>query len=110
MRLWMPIIVPPLAVLTQVAAGYAIVPYACEYQHRFPVHLVSALSFSVALIGMAFAWSAWRDAGLRAPDDGAEAASRERMLAAIGLAMSGLMALAAAAQWMTIGFVPPCVR
>ena len=110
MRLWMPIIVPPLTVLAQVSAGYAIVPYACEHQRHFPIHLVSAISLAVALAGVVLAWSAWRAAGLQSPDDGAEAVSRMRLLAVMGLAMSALMALAAAAQWMTIGFVPPCVR
>jgi hypothetical protein len=110
MRLWIPIIIAPLATLTQLSANYALVALECAKQQRFPIHVVSAVSLAIAVAGMLLAWSAWRSAGTEPPDDRGLSVSRVRFLAAVGVALSALMALSIAAQWLTTAFVPPCLE
>jgi hypothetical protein len=110
MRLWMPVIATPIVVLAQQSANYALVALECERQQRFAIHLVSGTSLAIVLAGMLLAWTAWRSAGTESPDDSGQAVSRVRFVAALGLALSALMALAIVAQWMTTAFVPPCLE
>ena len=110
MKLWFPILVPPLAVLAQLSAGYALVALECQQQQRLPVHLVAAVALLVALAGAAIAWSRWREAGVAPPADSGDPTSRTRFLAIVGLAVSAVMALAVAAQWLTTAFITPCVH
>ena len=109
MKPWFPILVPPLAALVQQSASYALVAAECAQQQRLPVHLVTALGLAVALTGAAIAWRQWRAVGVAAPRDSGDAVSRTRFLAIVGVSISGLMALAIAAQWLTTAFISPCV-
>jgi hypothetical protein len=110
MRLWMPIIITPLVVLAQQSANYALVAVECAKQQRFAIHLVSSVSLAITVVGILLAWSAWRAAGPVPPDDQGTAVSRVRFLAAVGIALSALMALSIIAQWLTTAFVPPCLE
>jgi hypothetical protein len=110
MRLWMPIIITPLVVLAQQSANYALVAVECAKQQRFAIHVVSSVSLAIAVAGILLAWSAWRAAGTAPPDDQGTGVSRVRFLAAVGVALSALMALSILAQWLTTAFVPPCLE
>jgi hypothetical protein len=110
MKLWFPIIVPPLATLVQESVNYALVALECQQQHRLPLHLVAAVALVLSLAGAAIAWGIWREAGVAAPADSGDPQSRTRFLAIVGISVSALMALAVAAQWLTAAFVAPCVR
>jgi hypothetical protein len=109
MRLWFPIIVPPLVVLAQQSANYALVALECHNQQRLPVHAVTLVALLIALAGIAVAWGRWRGVGVSAPEDSGDQRSRTRFLAIVGVSVSALMALAIAAQWLTSAFIPPCV-
>ena len=109
MKLWFPIIVPPLAALGQQAAAYALVAAECAQQQRLPVHLVTALGLLVALSGVLIAWRRWREVGAGSPQDSGDPVSHARFLAIVGISIAGLMVLAIAAQWLTTAFLSPCV-
>jgi hypothetical protein len=110
MRLWFPILIPPLAALAHVTANYAVVPFACENQQRWPMHLVSLLFIAVAVAGVVLAYGAWRDYGAAPAHDDAAPASRARFLALLGILISLIMTASIFAQWLTAVFIPPCVR
>ena len=110
MKLWFPILVSPLVVLAQQSVNYALVGLECERQQHLPVHAVAAVALAVTLTGVLMAWRAWKAAGAAPPADSGDAVSRTRFLAIVGMAVSGLMALSIAAQWLTAAFIPPCVR
>src|SRR3954466_1706137 len=110
MRLWFPILVPPLATLTQLSVNYALVPIACATQKHLPIHLVSAAALIVAVAGVMMAGSAWRESGAETLPDGASAASRSRFLSLMGGLIAALMGLATIAQWSAAVLIPPCVR
>ena len=110
MKLWFPIIVPPLAALAQQSVNYALVAVECAQQQRLPVHLVAGAALLVALGGVVVAWRHWSEVGVAAPQDSGDQISRTRFLAIVGISVSGLMALAIAAQWLTAAFIEPCIR
>ena len=110
MRLWIAIIIAPLVGLAQLTVNYALVDLECVTQRRFPVHVVSGVSLAIAIAGILLAWQAWRAAGVEPPDDGATAASNVRFLAAVGMALSALVALTIGAQWIATAFVAPCLE
>ena len=109
MKLWFPIIVPPLAALAQQSVNYALVAAECAQQQRLPVHLVAALGLLIAICGVLVSWRRWRAAGAGVPPDSGDPTSRTRFFAIVGGAVSALMALAIAAQWLTAAFISPCV-
>ena len=110
MKLWFPILVPPLAALAAQSVNYALVALECQQQQRLPLHLVAAVGLLVTLAGAALAWGCWRETGIAAPEDSGDYTSRTRFLAIVGLSVSALMALAVAAQWLTAAFISPCVH
>jgi hypothetical protein len=110
MRLWPGLIIPPLAFLTLLNVNYAIEPWACEHQVRWPLHLASAVTFALVLGVAALAWRDFNRARVAGPDDRRGDAPRVRFLSAMGVMLSGLIALAVIALWTTIAIMPPCVR
>jgi hypothetical protein len=110
MRLWFPILVPPLAMLAQLSVNYALVALECQHQQRLPVHVVAAVALVIAFAGIAIGQRHWKRAGAAPPADGGDLRSRTRFLAIVGVFVSALMALAIAAQWLMAAFIPPCIE
>ena len=110
MKLWFPIIVPPLVALAQQSVNYALVALECEQQQRWPVHSVAAAAMVVTLLGMTVAWARWREVGLATPQDSGDQQSRTRFLAIVGISVSALTALNIASQWLTAAFISPCMH
>jgi hypothetical protein len=109
MSLWPALIVPPIAFLTALSAAYALVPWACESQRHFPLHLVAMVCLAVCAGGVLLAWRDWRSAGAEEPDDGADDIVHIRFVSVLGLLLSALMVLSTLTLWMTIVIIPPCV-
>jgi hypothetical protein len=110
MRLWMPLVVPPLIFLTLQSVNYALEPWACANQIVYPLHVSAALALLIAIAGAALSWREWQSVGGKLPDDKAEADSRIGFLAVLGLMVSALSIFAILALWATQLVVTPCVR
>jgi|SRR5689334_20516319 hypothetical protein len=110
MRLWPPVLIPPLAFLTLLSAAYALVPWTCEHQQRAPLHAITIVTLAIALGSMGLAWREWQSAGLEHPDDRGERVSWIRFIAVVGLCMSSLSLLATIGLWLTQFIMPQCVR
>jgi hypothetical protein len=109
-RIWPGLFIPPLAFLSLLSVNYAMEPWACEFQIRWPLHLSSAVVLVLVLAAGALALRDWRQVGFEAPDDGDAQAPRVRFLSAMGAMLSVLSALAVLGLWTTILILPPCVR
>jgi hypothetical protein len=109
-RLWPPVLVPPLAFLTLLSAAFALVPWTCEHQQPAPLHAITIVTLAIALGGIALAWHEWRSAGLEHPDDRGERVSWMRLLAVVGLCISALFLLATIGLWITQFIMHQCVR
>ena len=110
LRLWPALLIPPLAFLTLLAGGYALVPWACDTQRHFPLHVTAVISLAIAMTGIVLAWRDWRSVGVKEPDDSSDALVRDRFVAVLGLLLSSLMTLTTLMIWITTLIVPPCVR
>jgi hypothetical protein len=109
-RIAVPLFVPPFAFLALIGIAYAMVPWACEAQRRLPLHLVSLAALAIASGCVVLAWRNWRSLGTEPVYDEPEVTVWVRFLAALGLALSGLMTAGTIVLWTTQFILPPCVR
>ena len=109
-RLWLAIVLGPLAWLTYVEVAYALVPWACRHPGaggRVALYLTGAGVFAAAIIAVVLAWPAWR-ATARGDSDAAAPDGRTRFLALTGLASGALFVLVAIAGTLPLFMLAPC--
>jgi hypothetical protein len=109
-RLWLSVLAPPLAALTQLQTNYALVLWACGSGQTWALHLVAALALVVALGSGLFAWRNWHETGASWDDDGAGVLPRSRFMAVVGMLVSAHSALVIIAQWIAVFIYSPCQR
>jgi len=97
-------IAAPLIFWLGMSVNYALVPWACAAGQPMVLH--GATFIAVLLIG-AVAWFSWRDfrQGEKPP---AEAGSRVRFTALLGLLTSGLFLFVMLAPWIPQFILNPC--
>jgi uncharacterized membrane protein YidH (DUF202 family) len=108
--LWLSIIAPPMAALTQLQANYALVLWACGRAQTWPLHLVAFLALLVAVGCGLLARRNWQKAGADWEDGGPGPLPRSRFMAAVGMLVSAHSALVVVAQWIAVFVYNPCQR
>jgi hypothetical protein len=103
LQLWAGILLPPLAVLIQLEANYALVLWACRTQMLWPMHFVSALMLGATLGSGAVARRMQRRLKAQATSPGS-------FMAILGVLSALLFSLVAMAQWIPIFLYGPCQR
>ena len=91
--LWFGVMAGPLAVLTNEQVGYMLVPWACNSDHRWAMHLVPIAMLAVTAIAALLAMRDWRRTGRDWPDEAPGAIARARFMAVSGVALCALSAL-----------------
>jgi hypothetical protein len=109
-ELWLGVLLPPLAVLSQLECNYALVLWACRTGREWPLHLVSLLALLVTLFALLLSHRNWRRLGASWEVEGAGAIPRSRYMAVVGLLISLLMSLVIVAQWIPVFIYGPCQR
>jgi ABC-type multidrug transport system fused ATPase/permease subunit len=109
-ELWVGVLTGPIAALTQLEANYALVLWACQRAHEWPLHLVSLIALVVTIAAGMFAIRNWQWAGRQIEDDGAGAISRGHFMAVVGTLISALTSLVIIAQWLPVFAYGPCER
>ena len=109
-QLWLSVLAPPLAALTQLQTNYALVLWACGRGRTWPLHLVAFLALLVAAGAGVLAWRNWLRAGGGWEDGGAGPLPRSRFMAAVGIFVSAHGALVVVAQWLAVFFYGACQR
>jgi hypothetical protein len=109
--LWLGVLLPPAAWLTQFQVNYALARWLCDVPWLAVFyHLTSALMLLVALTG---GWLAWRDwtmlRGHAPAEHEAGVQGRSHFLALLGLSMTPLFALLILGQWAARFFIDPCI-
>jgi len=108
MAQWLSIVVSPLVFLTNLSIAYALVPLACQMQRTAPIHVTNAIALMLVLVAAALAWLELRSTA-SVDRTSAEASSRSRFLAVVGVWVSAIAALAIVLQWATQWALAPCI-
>lgn len=106
--LWMGVLLAPFSFLLNLQVSYALVPWACSAGHPFWLHLASAGTFLLAMLGAFTAWRNWQKTGRESQSEGGTPLARSRFMAIIGLMMSALFSLIILAQWIADFILDPC--
>lgn len=107
-NLWIGVLVPPIVFLIDLEVAYALVPTACSTRNRLPVHLVHLASLLLMLFAWVTARRCWKATGSTWPvEEGGPLGSR-RLLAGIGMLLSGFVALVIVAMWIPSFILDPC--
>lgn len=96
--LWTGILSGPIVWLLSFEANFALAPWACVFQAKLALYLVSIAALLLTASGGLLAWRQWSAAGKAAPGDEAGALPRIRVMAIGGVLMSGMFFLVILAQ------------
>ena len=106
---WAGVLVPPLAMLTNLSLGFALVPWSCSANNRVLLHSEIALLVVISVASGFVAHREWRrHGGGGEADDAGGPAARSRLLGVFGMASSALFTLILLAQWLANAFLTPC--
>ena len=93
-------LIAPCVLLLELTLAYAVVHLTCANDLRASVlHSVFAAALLVTLLMLGLAWHSWHVA----------IKGHERFLNQLSLALSALVVLVIAAQWVTVSILQPCV-
>lgn len=109
-RLWLGVLIPPMAALLQLEANYALVPWACRSSQRWPFHLTSAITLAATIVAGSLSWRYWQKAEGTFDEDGAGRSSRSQFMALIGFLSSMLFLLVLISLWIPVLVYGPCER
>jgi hypothetical protein len=107
---WFGMLAPPLAMLTNVSLGYALVSWSCAAHHRVILHAEIALLVLLSVAAGFVAHREWkRFGGGGEADDSGGPAARARFLGAMGIGSSILFTLILLGQWLANVYLAPCL-
>jgi hypothetical protein len=103
------VLLAPTVTLAGLQLAYQYVPHDCRTHSSLLGHFIHGSTLLLCLAGALIAWSEWQRHGGTCPEeDGGGLTGRSRFLGAVGVLISLLFALVAAAQWMPTFFLSPC--
>jgi hypothetical protein len=109
-RLWVPIVLGPLAWLVYLQTAYALVPLACRRPTAgtiaLPLTAVVALALSAA--ALVAAWRAWRGSAREPTPVASGPAARTRFMVLAGIGTSAMFVLVVVAGIIPLFFLGPC--
>jgi hypothetical protein len=106
--LWTGVLLPPVAFLVNLEVAYALVPAACGARTTIAVHLVHAVSLTLAILGGVVAWRTWQRSGAIWPGGEGGRISRTQFTAGLGALMALLFTIVIVAQWIPSFILDPC--
>jgi hypothetical protein len=109
LELWAGILIAPLAWSLHLSAGYFLSNVICESRWNLAFLIVSAIFLAMALTGVSYARSNYRNTGREWPRGDADGILiRSRFLAVSGMLLSGLCVLLIVAQTIPMLALEPC--
>lgn len=105
---WFGLLGGPIAMLGNLQAQYALVPWACHNGHSVAIHIPPAAFLLITGAAAAAALYEWRAAGGGTPGAESGVIARARFLGALGLATSIFFALIIIAMWSADAFLNSC--
>lgn len=108
LALWTGVLAGPIVWLMSFEANFALAPWACIFQAKLALYIVSAIAFALAVASGLLAWSQWNEVGREWPDAGGSVISRARIMAAGGVLLSAMFAIVIVAQAIPEIILAPC--
>jgi hypothetical protein len=107
-RLWLAILIGPLAWVAYLQTASALVPWACRRPTGGMIALLAAVVLALALstAGLVTAWQAWQDVGPGSP--ASTVSGRTRFMALAGIGTTALLILAVVAGMLPLLLLAPC--
>ena len=96
--LWTGIFAGPVVWLLSFEANFALAPWACEFQNKLALFIVTLLGLILVASAGLLAWREWSQLGRELPGDHEGAISRTRVMAIGGVLMSIMFFLVILAQ------------
>ena len=107
---WFGVLAPPLAMLTNVSLGFALVPWSCAAGSRVLLHAEIAALVVISVVAGVVAHREWkRFGGGGEADDAGGPGPRTRFLGVLGIGSSVLFTLILLGQWLANAYLSPCL-
>jgi hypothetical protein len=98
LALWAGLLAGPIVWLFSFEAKYALAPWACTFQAKIGLYLVSLAALVLCAASGVLAWRQWTELGREWPGGGGGALPRSRIMAIGGVLMSAMFFLVVLAQ------------
>jgi len=108
LRLWIGLLLPPIAWSVQLQSLYLTSEYGCYTSDFTWNHVVVIVALVFSLLGWAIAGREWSASGRGTADDGGDGMSRGRFMATLGLLSGALFSIVIFAQWLPTLMGVPC--
>ena len=96
--LWIGILAGPIVWLCSFEANFALAPWACEFNTKIAVYIVTIVALMLAAGSGLLAWREWTALGRMWPAEAGGALGRGRIMAIGGVLLSGMFFLVILAQ------------
>lgn len=96
--LWTGVLAGPIVWLCSFEANYALAPWACIFQAKLALYLISIAALVLCGASGMLAWRQWNELGREWPGGGGGALPRSRIMAIGGVLMSAMFFLVVLAQ------------
>jgi hypothetical protein len=106
--LWLGLLGPPVAWLTQLQVNYALVPWACNSGNLVPLHIATAVFLACAIAAGLVAVRHWQKSR-RDPMEGEPAAQCRLFMASLGLMIAPLFCAVIVWDWIAVTVFSPCL-
>jgi hypothetical protein len=106
--LWVGLLLPPLAWITQLQTVYLTSEYGCATSDFLWNHIASAVAIVLSMIGGIIAWRHWQAGGGQTDNESALPKDRKQFMALLGILTGVLFTLVIFAQWLPTLFGVPC--
>ncbi|HSU60234.1 MAG TPA: hypothetical protein VLI55_13040 [Bryobacteraceae bacterium] len=96
--LWTGVLAGPIVWLLSFEANFALAPWACIFQAKLALYIVSLVALILSAASGVLAWNQWRQLGKEWPDEGGSVVSRARIMAVGGILLSTMFCIVIVAQ------------
>jgi hypothetical protein len=98
LALWIGVLAGPVFWLCSFEAKFAWAPWACTFQTKLALYLVSLLALLLTAAAGVLAWRQWKELGKESPGEAGGALARSRFMAIGGIVFSASFCMVIVAQ------------
>jgi hypothetical protein len=108
LALWTGILAGPIVWLISFEANYALNPWACIFETKLALYIVSLVALIISAASGLLAWRQWKELGAEWPGEAGGTLARSRIMAISGVLLSAMFSLVIVAQAIPEIFLEAC--